>query len=863
MPTTLARALALMGLALLGTHAIATEISVSYSFPRVFAEDEQVTTELEGSVTARLVGSGPVVPLQPDPRLVRVSATTYQTTFLWDDVTPRTWSFLAAAGDTVAVTVLPQPVMPLSPALHPALVFHIATARASLWDPDTGIYVWGLHANCLQSGGDWERAAQVSVFDAQHQLVLDEPVGLRLNGESSRAYPQKSWRLYFDDYGPVDEVVWDFFGEGPIEFQRLVLKAAWVPRFVLSASLAEPLYRDLGHLGSRLANAAVYVNGEYWGLYTLRERLDDKYVEVTHDLARDDYVFIKDSEAEHGDLQEWEDFLDLFEPPHAFASHAWYEEVRRRLDLTSYVDWVLINAYGATADNGYVNNVATLKVADGPWQFLMWDEEDLFHVRNVNADHFRFYASGDEAEFNQFKPYYWFMGSWSPTSQRWFNIFRGLLQNSEFKAFFAGRCDTLLAGPLAVASMQARLAEIDASLAGEAVRQRQRWNWSANAYANLVTEIHDFIALRQPIVQQQKAALLDHFAVPVELSRFAAVRTPYGVRLTWGTERETGNLGFVVSRGIGSPDNLTPVASYLTRPELVGHLARTTPAAYVWTDVAAPPGQVLYYRLSHVETGGATVVHDWTEAVGDAATFAIVINEILADNGAVNADEAGQYDDWVELHNVGTTDLELAGYTLSDDLEAPTKWALPPVTIAAGGHLLVWCDGETAQGALHASFSLAADGEEIGLFTPAAAGSELVDSMVFGPQRTDISLGRQPDGGDAWVFLTTPTPGQTNNANVGVPPAGVVLALAASPNPFNPRVTFTYSVPVGAAGELAVYAVNGRRIATLLTGAFASETGQVVWDGRDDAGRVVPSGSYVCRLAAGNRVLARKVVLLR
>jgi hypothetical protein len=139
------------------------------------------------------------------------------------------------------------------------------------------------------------------------------------------------------------------------------------------------------------------------------------------------------------------------------------------------------------------------------------------------------------------------------------------------------------------------------------------------------------------------------------------------------------------------------------------------------------------------------------------------INEFLADNASVNRDEAGEYDDWVELYNDSAVAVVLDGLYLTDDVAQPTRWPFPAgTTIPPGGYLLVWCDGDTGQGPLHASFRLDRDGEEIGLFDSDAHGNVPLDTVVFGPQQEDISYGRLPDGTDGWEALDPPTPGGGN-----------------------------------------------------------------------------------------------------
>lgn len=141
----------------------------------------------------------------------------------------------------------------------------------------------------------------------------------------------------------------------------------------------------------------------------------------------------------------------------------------------------------------------------------------------------------------------------------------------------------------------------------------------------------------------------------------------------------------------------------------------------------------------------------------------LFINEFMADNSSIARDEAGDYDDWVELYNAGDKDIRTRGMYLTDDLEVSMKWAMPDTAIRAGGHLLVWCDGEYKEGPLHATFKLNADpGEQLGLYTTTVDRVYLVDTLTFGAQTKDIARGRMPDGDSMWRFLAMPTPGLKN-----------------------------------------------------------------------------------------------------
>lgn len=152
---------------------------------------------------------------------------------------------------------------------------------------------------------------------------------------------------------------------------------------------------------------------------------------------------------------------------------------------------------------------------------------------------------------------------------------------------------------------------------------------------------------------------------------------------------------------------------------------------------------------------------DGADTPDAAATARLSINELMPSNKAACADVFGEYDDWIELYNAGDTDVELAGYTLTDDVTEPTKAVLAGGTVPAHGVALLWADDQV-QGLDHLPFKLSADGEVAALFAPDGT---LVDSVTFGAATTDQSFARAPDGDGEFVTCATPTCGALNGAD--------------------------------------------------------------------------------------------------
>lgn len=211
-----------------------------------------------------------------------------------------------------------------------------------------------------------------------------------------------------------------------------------------------------------------------------------------------------------------------------------------------------------------------------------------------------------------------------------------------------------------------------------------------------------------------------------------------------------------------------------------------------WGYGSVPDGQPFFRQALFHTTPGATN--------NDAAPPLVVyINEWMAANTSASgfADPAdGGFDDWFELYNPNTVPVDLADYSLTDDLLNPSQYRIPAgYVVPARGFLLVWADDETGQNSperpdLHVSFRLNQGGEHIGLFAP---NGTLIDAVSFGPQTNNVSQGRYPDGASPIHYMADPTPREPNWLPLPPTPPGW-YSIEANPDH---TVTLTFSTLPG------------------------------------------------------------------
>ncbi len=159
----------------------------------------------------------------------------------------------------------------------------------------------------------------------------------------------------------------------------------------------------------------------------------------------------------------------------------------------------------------------------------------------------------------------------------------------------------------------------------------------------------------------------------------------------------------------------------------------------------------------------AIMAENWLQAGSP-----VVINEFMARNDTTLTDEDGEYSDWIELHNLSSTPVDLTGWSLTNDSDGSNTWQLPSVTIQPEQFLVIFASGENRTGAnLHTDFELEGQGEYLALLWPnGSVGYQF--SPEYPLQAEDVSYGLVYNSTlDAYVeaFFMTPTPGAANGVS--------------------------------------------------------------------------------------------------
>ncbi|MFC1502125.1 CotH kinase family protein [bacterium] len=728
-------------------------------------------------------------------------------------------------------------------------VVSLSTSPENLWDENYGIYVLGpnaepeipyMGANFWQ---DWERPIHIEFFDEEGNHLYSGNGGVRIFGGWSRSSPQKSLALFARrEYGPA-EFDYPFFPDKPIQsFQSLLLRNSgndWG-----DSMFRDPLMQSLVKSTSLVVQAyrpvVVYLNGEYWGIHNLREKLNEHYIASNYGFDPDNLDILEFYEGViQGESDHYLQMMDYI-VYHDLSNPEYYEVVKTDIDVDNFIDYQVSEIYFANTDwPGSNIKFFRPRVEDGLWRWLLFDTDAGF---SFNDDFAYMHNTLEFATDSNGPPF-----PNPPWSTR---IIRNLLVNQEFRYSFINRFADYMNTIFHPDEVLHQIDSLKTGIEQEMESHFVKWSGNITEWQTEVESMREFARHRNTYLRQH---ILGKFLLE-------ATRT----------------------------------LSLSVLPERAGTVTvnTVTPSNYPWEGIyfqdipvhlEANPGHG--YRFLRWE---GDILSDSTDiqvdliqdlsvtAVFESDSQQIVINEIN-----YHSSQDVDPEDWVELYNNSDAAVDISGWIFKDSDDTHV-YSIPDNTILEADAYVVLCRDLSAFETIfpdvvnvmgNLDFGFDGNGELLRLFD---GNLNLVDSLTYDDEPPWPT---EPDGNGPSLALKNPeldnsiaanwaasqgygTPGEINDVYTDIPESQNDAAAMEPnlyqnyPNPFNASTQIQFDLKKSGPVTLKVYNLLGMEIETLLSGLKTAGEYIVTWNANG-----LPSGLYLVRLKAGEFIQTKKLLL--
>jgi hypothetical protein len=749
-------------------------------------------------------------------------------------------------------------------------VVFLSTDPDNFFNEDTGIYAMGPNAspNFPHFGAnfweDWECPIHFEILETNGS-GYSANAGVKIFGGWSRGFPQKSLAIYSRNYYGPSEFDYNLFPGHPVQsYEAFVLRNSgndWESTMFRDGFITS-LTDGLGFDYQKYRPSVIYLNGEYWGIHNIREKVNEHFISSNHYLDTENIDLLEfNGEAIHGTNTDYLNLLDYIEnndmndPLVQNALENW-------IDIDSYMQYEAVQIFVDNRD-WPGNNIKFWRDhrVGGKWRWILYDTDFGFGIWDPGA----FTFNTLEFALDPYGPV-WPNPPWSTF------FFRQMMENDHFKHVFINTYCDLINTIFQPDHLLDHLDLITSKIQDQIPTHQDRWynngNWpnSALNWAYKISVMQDFSNNRQIYARI-------HIRNEFNLPNIALVNLhiePEG-------------------SGIIQLNTLE-----ISESEWNGYYFPTVPIAVR----AFPNDGFQFTEWTEFPDSSATMILQITDPFTLTAVFetsdltpgTVVINEIN-----YNSSDDFDPEDWIELHNPGETAINISGWAMKDD-DNEHVFVIPEETIIEPGEYLVLAKNldqfitnspniNNVIGSFE--FGLSGGGDQVRIYNTAGM---LTDSVEYDD---DAPWPIEPDGGGPTLELINAsldnslvenwsasyeehgTPGEINSAyqdlsSIEISHLPRQFRLNQNyPNPFNPITVIEYELPEKTHITLAIYDILGREVRTLVNGAEYAGFKSVVWDGKNSSGKIASAGIYIYVLKAWSQESkkmhhkSRKMVLLR
>lgn len=314
-------------------------------------------------------------------------------------------------------------------------VVSLAIKPSYLFDEQIGIYVGGSNgvagSNCFEYADknnpknlknynqEWDRPVSIEYFDGSNNKAFDIGADLSISGQCSRYNKKKSFSLELGSKYGNKSLGYSLYSSKPDmdKIKDFKIRTGETPNDILSTLLVANGGFDVDYQAYQAIR--MFVNGEYWGVYNIREKKGDEYLESNYPklgkvdiIAHNMHGYVK----KKGDFDDFDELFDYIKT-HDLSIDENYQTLLGMIDEENYIDYMVLMIYAGNEDWLWNNNRWWKEKKEGAkWRWMLDDLDDAFV--SAKFDTFDFILNSNKRHL--------FMAQ----------LFKGLLANSEFKNKF-------------------------------------------------------------------------------------------------------------------------------------------------------------------------------------------------------------------------------------------------------------------------------------------------------------------------------------------------------------------------------------------------------------------------------------------
>ncbi len=389
-------------------------------------------------------------------------------------------------------------------------VLSLSTNPSNFFDPDSGIYVMGKNASPdfpyfgANFWRDWERPIHIELYEPDGKLGFSTDAGVKIYGTYSRGNDQKSLAIFArKEYGNK-EIDYPIFPNYSVKkFKSIVLRNGgndW-DYSLMRDGLMQNLVKDLDLETQAFRPSLLFLNGEFWGIYNIREKVNEDFLESHSGYDKDSIdILEKGGEIVEGDSANYMAMLNYISN-HDLSNPQNYSFIKNWMDIDEYINYMAAEIYFDNTD-WPGNNVKLWRPRkqDAKWRWILYDTDFGFGLfDNSGYKHntiaFATVTNGPD----------WPNPDWSTF------LFRNLLKNTEFRNNFLSRIADLMNYNFKASRVDAMIDSLKNIIEPELPRQNQRWGDRWSNFSNEIKLLKDFAEKR---IVYLRAYLTQQFDLP-------------------------------------------------------------------------------------------------------------------------------------------------------------------------------------------------------------------------------------------------------------------------------------------------------------------------------------------------------------